>query len=89
MLQSEEGKIPEVDLSKLDHISALITTFEQKDLKTYSTISLFYDKINDYVFLELFASVNNQVAIDDVVGFDKEKMVNLCKNVIRYFENKV
>jgi hypothetical protein len=86
--KSEENSVPEVDLRKLDHIAALITTFEQKDLKTKGVVCFYYDKKHEYVFLEVMADVNGRIIMDDVMGFDKEKVINLCKNVIKYFEEK-
>jgi len=86
--KSEENNVPDIDLRKLNHIAALITTFEQKDLKTTGTFSLYYDKKNDYVFFEVTADVNNKRVVDDIMGFDKEKVLNLCKNVIDFFEDK-
>jgi hypothetical protein len=84
---SEDGKIPEIDLKKLDHITSIITTFEEKDLKTKNTISFFFDKNNDYVFLELQSSVNGKVIVDDTFGYDKEKILTICNNLLSYFKN--
>jgi hypothetical protein len=86
--KSEENNVPEVDLRKLDHIVALVITFEQKDLNTKGVVCFYYDKKHEYVFLEVTADVNNRTIMDDVMGFDKEKVINLCKNVIDYFEKK-
>ena len=85
--KSENNDVPEIDLRRLEHIAALITTFEQKDLKTNGVISFHYDKRNDYIFLEVTADVNNKRVADHIMGFDREKVVNLCKNVISFFEN--
>jgi len=86
--KSEENLVPEIDLSKLNHIAALITTYEQKDLKTKGVLTLHHDKKNDYVFIEVTADVNGKVLMDDIMGFDKDKVITLCKNVIDFFERK-
>ena len=85
--ESEEGKVPEIDLRKLNTISSLITTFERKDLKTNNIVTFYYDNTRDYVFLELLSTVNNKVVIDDVMGYDKDKILALCQNVIDFFKN--
>ena len=86
MYKSGEGQIPEIDLRKLDHISSIVTTFEQKDLKANSVISYYFDKSTNIVFLELIADVNGKRITESIFGFDKEKIANSCKIVSDYLK---
>lgn len=85
MYSSEQNEVPEINLKKLDHISSIITTFEQKDLKSNSTVSFYYDKNNDIVFLELLAKVNGKIIVDNIFGFDKDKILSTCENIKSFF----
>lgn len=86
VFNSEENNIPEVDPSKLDNISSIVTTFESsKDLMTRNVINFLYDNRTDYVFLDIWSYVNGKVDKDALFGFDKEKMISSCKNILKYF----
>jgi hypothetical protein len=87
-MKSKEGEVPEVDPRKLDHITSIITTFEQRDLKAQSSLSYYYDKSNDYIFLELVGVINGQRVADQVFGFDKEKILTACDNLKKFFADK-
>lgn len=86
--RSPKGEIPEIDPAKLDLIASLITTFESNDLHTKNVINFRYDKKTDYVFLDMLAIHNGMSLIDYVLGFDKEKIINVCKNILEYFSTK-
>lgn len=86
--ESPKGEIPEVDPDKLDLIISLMTTFESNDLHTENALNFRYDPKSDYVFLELFAVHNGQTLIDYVFGYDREKMINVCNQILYYFSEK-
>lgn len=88
VFNSEDGKIPEIDLRRTDHISSIITTFEAKDLKSENVTSFYFDRKTQYVFLELLSSINNKKVVDQIFGYDKEKIISTCKNILAYFENE-
>jgi hypothetical protein len=82
---SPKGEIPEIDPNKLDLIISLLTTFESNDLHTKNAINFRYDKERDYVFLEMLSIHNGMKLVDYVFGYDKEKILNVCKNILSYF----
>ena len=84
-LESPEGEVPEIDLKKLDHITSLVTTFEDVDLKTKNVMNFYYDSKRDYVFLELLAYANEKKVADYIFGYDKEKILSTSQNIIKYF----
>ena len=86
--QSEQGQIPEIDPSKFESIAALVNTFEQNDLITRNVIDFKYDSNTDYVFINLWSLINNKSETDILLGFNKEKVITLCYDVLAYFENK-
>ena len=83
--ESQDGQVPEIDLRRLDHITSIITTFEEKDLKTQNVISFYYDKEHEYVFLEVKSNINKKV-VDNIFGYDKEKIITICDNLLSYFK---
>ena len=83
---SEENRVPEINLRRMDLISSLITTFERNDLESKNSMNMYYDKTRDYVFMDLVADVNGKRIADYLAGWDKEKILNFCNNVIKYFE---
>ena len=85
---SPKGEIPEIDPTNLDLIISLMTTFESNDLHTKNAINFKYDKTRDYVFLELLAIHNGVRLVDYIFGYDKEKIVNVCKNILEYFSKE-
>jgi hypothetical protein len=88
--ESQENEIPEIDVSKLDNISSIVTTYEShKDLMTRNVINFLFDKKSDYVFLDIWSFVNGKVDKEALFGFDKEKVISTCKNVLSYFQEKV
>jgi hypothetical protein len=78
-------KIPEIDLRKLDHITSLATTFENKELKTKNVLNFYYDSSRDYIFLEVKSELNGKTIADDIFGFDKDKLLSTSENLIKYF----
>ena len=82
---SSKGEIPEIDPSKLDLIISLMTTFESNDLHTRNAINFKYDRTRDYVFLELLAEHNGMKLIDYLFGYDREKITNACREILKYF----
>ena len=86
VFESKNGEIPEIDPRKFDHISSIITTFEEKDLKTQNVVSFFFDKRSQYVFMELLSDINGRRVIDNIFGYDKEKIISTCENVLNYFK---
>lgn len=86
--RSPKGDIPEIDPAKFDLIASLITTFESNDLHTKNVINFRYDKNTDYVFLDILAIHNSMNLIDYILGYDKEKIINVCRNIIEYFSTK-
>ena len=85
--ESDKGDIPSIDVRKLDYIISLITTFEEKDdLMTRNVINYYYDNKNDYVFMDIYVLLNNLVISDTLLGFNKDKIINICKNILKYFE---
>lgn len=86
--KSPKGEVPEIDPSKLDLIISLLTTFESNDLHTRNVINFRYDKSRDYVFLEIVSVHNGMRVVDCIFGYDKEKIVNVCKSVLDYFEQQ-
>jgi hypothetical protein len=86
--KSPKGEIPEIDPNKLDLITSLLTTFESNDLHTRNALNFRYDHKTDYVFLELLAVHNGQELVDYVFGYDKEKMVNVCNQILDYFSSR-
>ena len=85
IFRSGKGDIPEIDPSKIDLIISLLTTFESNDLHTRNAINFRYDKKTDYVFLEILSMHNGMKLVDYTFGYDKEKMVNVCKGILDYF----
>ena len=83
---SEDGEVPEINFKEMDLISSLITTFEAKDLKSKNTMNMYYDPDRDYIFMDLVADVNGERIADYLAGWDKDKIVNFCKNIIKYFD---
>ena len=47
---------------------------------------MYYDRTRDYVFMDLMADVNGKRIADYLAGWDKDKILTFCKNVIKYFE---
>jgi hypothetical protein len=88
IFRSSKGDIPEIDPSKLDLIISLMTTFESNDLHTKNVINFKYDNKRDYVFLEMLSVHNGMKLVDYIFGYDKEKIVNVCKNILEYFEQQ-
>jgi len=88
IFKSQKGDIPEADPLKLDPIISLLTTFESNDLHTRNLINFKYDREHDYVFLEILSEHNGVKLVDHLFGYDKEKIINVCKNILEYFENK-
>jgi hypothetical protein len=86
--RSTKGDIPDMDPSKLDMIVSLLTTFESNDLHTRNAINFKYDPKIDYVFLEILAIHNGMRIVDIIFGYDKEKIVNVCKHILDYFSEK-
>jgi len=86
--QSEQGQIPEIDPSKFESIAALVNTFEQNDLITRNVIDFKYDSNTEYVFINLWSLLNGKSEIDVLLGFNKNKVITLCQNVLAYFENQ-
>jgi len=86
--KSPKGEIPEIDPKGLDLIISLLTTFESNDLHTRNAINFMYDKSRDYIFLEILAVHNNEKLVDYLFGYDREKITNVCKNILEYFEKK-
>jgi hypothetical protein len=86
--RSSKGEIPEIDPARLDLIVSLLTTFESNDLHTRNAINFKYDRSSDYVFLEILAIHNGMNLIDYVLGYDREKVVNVCKSILEYFSLK-
>lgn len=88
IFKSEKGDIPEVDLNGTDLITSLVTTFESNDLHTRNTINFLYDKNSQYVFLDILAIHNGMKLADIVFGFDKEKLISMCQNILDYFADQ-
>lgn len=88
IFESPKGEIPEIDPSKMDLIISLMTTFESNDLHTRNAINFKYDRERDYIFLELLAIHNGMRLVDYIFGYDKEKIINVCKNIIEYFSKE-
>jgi len=88
IFKSPKGEIPEIDPKKFDLIISLLTTFESNDLHTRNAINFRYDEKNDYIFLEILAIHNGSKLIDYILGYDKEKIVNVCKTILEYFEDR-
>jgi hypothetical protein len=86
--ESPKGEIPEIDPSKFDLIISLLSTFESNDLHTRNVINFRYDKSRDYVFLEIVSVHNGMRVVDCIFGYDKEKIINVCKSVLDYFEQQ-
>jgi len=86
--RSSKGDIPEIDPSKLDLIISLMTSFESNDLHTKNVINFKYDNKRDYVFLEMLSVHNGMKIVDYIFGYDKEKIVNVCQNILEYFEQQ-
>lgn len=86
--RSSKGDIPELNPNTLDMIVSLLTTFESNDLHTRNAINFKYDKNNDYVFLEILAIHNGMKIVDYLFGYDKDKIINVCKNILDYFSEK-
>lgn len=84
--ESPESEVPEVDLRKMENVSSLVSTFEGKDLMARNVLNFFHDKRTDYVFIDIWGYVNGKPVFDQLVGFDKDKVVSLCRNIIEYFE---
>lgn len=84
--QSPQGQVPEVDPSKLDSISTLVTTFEERDLVTRNIMNFLYDNKTDYVFIDFWSLVNGKPVVDMLVGYDREKIIATCKNILDYFQ---
>jgi len=83
---SSEGEVPNVDLNKMENISSLVTTFEDKDLITRNVLTYYFDKKTDYVFIDFWSYVNGKPVADNLVGFDKDKVISLCENIINFFK---
>jgi hypothetical protein len=88
IFKSPKGEIPELDPSKLDLIISLLSTFESNDLHTRNAINFRFDPKTDYVFLEILAIHNGMKLIDYILGYDKDKVINVCKAILEYFEQK-
>jgi predicted SnoaL-like aldol condensation-catalyzing enzyme len=88
IFESELNKIPEVDPTKLDNITTLVTTFEEKDLVTRNVMNFLYDEKTDYVFIDFWSLVNGKSVSDFITGYDKNKVLTVCENIINYFKNK-
>lgn len=86
--RSSKGDIPQVDSTKFDLIISLLSTFESNDLHTRNAINFKYDEKTDYIFLEILSIHNGMKLIDYILGYDSEKIVNVCKNILEYFEAK-
>jgi len=87
--KSSEGQIPEVDPSKLDNISSIVTTYESRqDLMTRNVINFLYDNKTDFVFMDIWSFINGKVDKDAFFGFDKDKVIATCKNILKYFESR-
>jgi hypothetical protein len=88
IFSSPKGEIPEIDITKLDLIISLLSTFESNDLHTRNAINFRYDKTKDYVFLEILSMHNGEKQADCILGYDKDKIINVCRNVLDYFEHQ-
>jgi hypothetical protein len=86
VFKSPKGEIPEIDPKRLDLIISLLTTFESNDLHTRNNINFKYDETTGYVFLEILAEHNGMKIVDHLFGYDKDKIINLCKHILEYFE---
>ena len=87
--KSEKNQIPEADPTTMDNITSLVTTFEEKrDLVTRNVMSFLHDKKNDYIFIDIWCLVNNTPVKDLLIGFDKDKILTVCRNIIKFFEDK-
>lgn len=83
---SEKGKIPEADPTKMDNITSLVTTFEENDLMTRNIMNFLYDRKTDYVFIDFWSLINGKPMVDFLVGYDKDKIISICQNILKYFE---
>jgi len=88
IFKSQKGDIPEIDPSRFEQIVSLVTTFESNDLHTRNVINFAYDESSDYVFLEMLSTHNGQRLIDYILGYDKDKIVNVCEQILTFFKNK-
>lgn len=88
IFKSSKGELPEIDPSKLDLIISLLSTFESNDLHTRNAINFRFDPKTDYVFLEILSIHNGMKLIDYILGYDKEKIITVCKSILEYFEQK-
>lgn len=85
---SEKGDIPQADLNKMDLISSIVTTFESNDLHTRNAINFRFDQESGYIFMDILAIHNGVKLADIVFGFDREKVMTMAQNIIKYFEDK-
>lgn len=85
IFHSKDGKIPEVDLRKMDNISTLVSTFEERDLVTRNILNFFFDKQTEYVFIDIWSYINGETKFDNLLGFDKDKLIAICQNILDYF----
>lgn len=88
VFKSPKGDIPEIDPSKFDLIISLLSTFESNDLHTRNAINFRYDKVRDYVFLDVVSLHNGVKLVDCVLGYDREKIINVCQSVLDYFKQQ-
>lgn len=88
IFKSQKGDIPEIDPGRFEQIVSLVTTFESNDLHTRNVINFAYDENSDYVFLEMLSTHNGQRLIDYILGYDKDKIVNVCEQILTFFKNK-
>ena len=85
---SENGEMPEYDLSSSDLIISLITTFEANNRHSKTVINYRYDPVYDFVTLDIECAYNGRNFEIPVFGFDREKIISMSKNILKYFENK-
>jgi hypothetical protein len=88
IFKSSKGELPEIDPTKLDLIISLLSTFESNDLHTRNAINFRYDPKTDFVFLEILSTHNGMKLIDYILGYDKDKITNVCKTILEYFDKK-
>jgi len=88
IFRSQKGDIPEINPENFDLIISLLSTFESNDLHTRNAINFRFDEKTDYVFLEILAIHNGMKLVEYVFGYDKEKVITVCKNILKYFESK-
>jgi len=85
---SIKGEIPEIDPTKFELIISLLSTFEANDLHTRNIVNFRYDETSDYVFLEILSVHNGMKLVDCIFGYDRDKLTNVCKYILEYFESR-